>query len=83
MKIRKVKKYRIWKEEQIAKLEDDLQWHAKSFALRLMVGTASKTKIRAPAHADVDSQIATAPMPICKTLTQVGDFVPIILVVVI
>jgi hypothetical protein len=39
--------------------------------------------IRAVAHADIDSQIATAPMPICKTLTQVGDFAPMILVVVI
>jgi hypothetical protein len=38
------KKYRTWKEEQIAKLEDDLLWHAKSLALRLMVDTASKDK---------------------------------------
>jgi hypothetical protein len=30
--------------EQIAKLEDDLEWHAKSFALRLMVDTASEDK---------------------------------------
>lgn len=30
--------------EQIAKLEDDLGWHAKSFPLRLMVNTASKDK---------------------------------------
>lgn len=43
-KNKKVKKYRTWKEEQIAILEDDLQWHAKSFALRLIVDTASKDK---------------------------------------
>lgn len=43
-KNKKVKKYRTWKEEQIAKLEDDLQWHAKSFALRMIVDTASKDK---------------------------------------
>ena len=38
------KKYRTRKQEQIAKLEDDLLWHAKSLALRLMVDTASKDK---------------------------------------
>lgn len=43
-KNRKVKKYRTRKEEQIAKLEDDLEWHAKSFFLRLMADTASKDK---------------------------------------
>ncbi|MFL6522454.1 MAG: hypothetical protein ACJ71B_03130 [Nitrososphaera sp.] len=43
-KSEKGKKSRTWKEEQIAKLEDDLQWHAKSLALRLMVDTASKDK---------------------------------------
>jgi hypothetical protein len=41
-KIKKVKKYRTWREEQIAKLEDDLDWHAKSFALRLMYDNASE-----------------------------------------
>jgi hypothetical protein len=46
-KTRKVKKYRTWEEEQIAKLEDDLEWHAKSLALRLMVDTASKDKDKA------------------------------------
>ncbi len=30
-----------------------------------------------------DSPIAIAPIPICKALTHVGDFAPIILVVVI
>ena len=43
-KSEKGKKYRTWKEEQIAKLEDDLMWHAKSLALRLMVDIASKDK---------------------------------------
>jgi hypothetical protein len=43
-KSRKGKKHRTWKEEQIAKLEDDLLWHVKSLALRLMVDTASKDK---------------------------------------
>lgn len=43
-KTRKIKKYRTWEEEQMAKLEDELQWHAKSFALRLIVDTASKDK---------------------------------------
>jgi hypothetical protein len=43
-KNKKVKKYRTWREEQIAKLEDDLEWHAKSFALRLMVDTASNDR---------------------------------------
>jgi hypothetical protein len=41
-KSEKGKKYRTWKEEQVAKLEDDLLWHAKSLALRLMVDTASR-----------------------------------------
>jgi hypothetical protein len=39
---KKVKKYKTWREEQIAKLEDDLDWHAKSFALRLMYDNASE-----------------------------------------
>ena len=39
--------------------------------------------IRALAHADVDSQITTAPIPICKALTHVGEFEPMILAVVI
>ena len=39
--------------------------------------------IRALTHADVDSQIATAPIPICKALTHVDDFAPMILEVVI
>jgi hypothetical protein len=39
--------------------------------------------IRALTHADVDSQIATAPIQICKALTHVGDFAPMILEVVI
>jgi hypothetical protein len=39
--------------------------------------------IRALVHADVDSQIATAPIPICKALAHVGDFAPMILAVVI
>ncbi|MFL6485365.1 MAG: hypothetical protein ACJ71D_01455 [Nitrososphaera sp.] len=39
--------------------------------------------IRALTYADVDSPMATAPMPICRALTQVGDFAPMILVVVI
>jgi hypothetical protein len=43
-KSEKGKKHRTWKEEQISKLEDDLLWHAKSLALRLMVDTASKDK---------------------------------------
>jgi hypothetical protein len=43
-KSEKGKKYRTWKEEQIAELEDDLLWHAKSLALRLMVDTASRDK---------------------------------------
>lgn len=43
-KSEKRKKYRTWKEEQVSKLEDDLMWHAKSVALRLMVDTASKDK---------------------------------------
>ena len=43
-KNKKVKKYKTWREEQIAKLEDDLDWHAKSFALRLMVNNASEDK---------------------------------------
>jgi hypothetical protein len=43
-KNKKVKKYRTWREEQIAELEDDLEWHAKSFVLRLMVDTASKDR---------------------------------------
>jgi len=33
--------------------------------------------------ADNDSPIAIAPIPICRALTQVGDFTLIILVVVI
>jgi hypothetical protein len=43
-KSEKGKKYRTWKQEQISKLEDDLLWHAKSLALRLMVNIASKDK---------------------------------------
>lgn len=43
-KSEKGKKYRTWKEEQISELEDDLLWHAKSLALRLMVDTASNDK---------------------------------------
>jgi hypothetical protein len=43
-KSEKGKKYTTWKEEQVAKMEDDLLWHAKSLALRLMVDTASKDK---------------------------------------
>jgi hypothetical protein len=43
-KSKKGKKHRTWKEEEIVKLEDDLRWHAKSLALRLMVDTASKDK---------------------------------------
>jgi hypothetical protein len=42
--IEKGKKYGTWKEEQISKMEDDLLWHAKSLALRLMVDIASKDK---------------------------------------
>ena len=45
-KNKKVKKYRTWREEQIAKLEDDLERHAKSFVLRLMVDTASKDRAK-------------------------------------
>jgi hypothetical protein len=41
---KKRKKYRTWKLEEIANLEDDLEWHAKSLGLRLMVDTASKEK---------------------------------------
>ncbi len=41
---KKGKKYRTWKLEEIANLEDDLEWHAKSLGLRLMVDTASKDK---------------------------------------
>ena len=41
---KKGKKYRTWKLEEIADLEDDLEWHAKSLGLRLMVDTASKDK---------------------------------------
>jgi hypothetical protein len=43
-KNKKVKKYRTWREKQIAKLKDELEWHAKSFVLRLMVDTASKDR---------------------------------------
>jgi hypothetical protein len=43
-KSKKGKKRRTWKEEEIASLEDDLEWHAKSFALRLMVNTASNDR---------------------------------------
>jgi hypothetical protein len=43
-KNKKVKKYRSWREKQIAKLKDDLECHAKSFVLRLMVDTASKDR---------------------------------------
>jgi hypothetical protein len=43
-KNKKVKKYTTRREEMISKLEDDLEWHAKSFALRLMVDTASEDK---------------------------------------
>jgi hypothetical protein len=43
-KSKKGKKYRTWKEEQITELEDDLLWHTKSLALRLMVDSASKDK---------------------------------------
>lgn len=43
-KNRKGKKSKTWKQEQIRQLEDDLMWHAKSFALRLMADIASKDK---------------------------------------
>lgn len=43
-KRKKGKQSRTWKEKQITELEDDLLWHAKSLALRLMVDTASKDK---------------------------------------
>jgi hypothetical protein len=43
-KNKKVKKYRTGREKQIAELEDDLEWHAKAFVLRLMVDTASKDR---------------------------------------
>jgi hypothetical protein len=41
---KQVTKYTTWREEQIAKLEDDLDWRAKSFALRLIADAASKDK---------------------------------------
>ncbi len=44
---KKVTKYITWREEMITKLEDDLEWHVKSFALRLMADTASKDKDKA------------------------------------
>jgi hypothetical protein len=52
-KIKKVKKYKTWREEQIAKLEDDLDWHAKSFALRLMYDNASEDKDKSEQSRDI------------------------------
>jgi hypothetical protein len=45
-KVQEAKKQddRTWIQEKIPALEDELLWHAKSFALRLMVDTASKDK---------------------------------------
>jgi hypothetical protein len=52
-KNKKVKKYRTWREEQIAKLEDDLDRHAKSFALLLMYDTASEDEDKREESRDI------------------------------